>query len=100
MRAQARLMTIPSGEASMSESLQRRLDQHREASAAGRPPEINATIARTVRALRDSGAGSAAPAAGARAPDFALPGVHGELVRLGDLLARGPVVLAFYRGVW
>lgn len=37
---------------------------------------------------------------GDRAPDFALPGVDGEIVRLGDLLARGPVVLTFYRGAW
>lgn len=34
------------------------------------------------------------------APDFTLPDVHGKPVRLGDLLARGPVVLSFYRGAW
>ena len=33
--------------------------------------------------------------AGDRAPDFSLPGTDGE-VRLGDALARGPVLLAFY----
>jgi peroxiredoxin len=35
-----------------------------------------------------------------RAPDFALPNARGQLVRLGDLLQQGPVVLVFYRGVW
>lgn len=37
---------------------------------------------------------------GAQAPDFTLPDVHGEPVRLGGLLERGPVVLSFYRGAW
>ena len=37
---------------------------------------------------------------GDRAPDFALPGVDGETVRLADLLKQGPVVLTFYRGAW
>lgn len=34
------------------------------------------------------------------APDFELPEAHGKAVRLHDLLARGPVVLSFYRGAW
>jgi len=71
-----------------------------ESSAERRPPEVNATIARAAQSLRDSGAGSDAPRAGSKAPDFALPSVRGAVVRLGDLLARGPAVLAFYRGVW
>ena len=39
-------------------------------------------------------------AVGDRAPEFALPNAHGETVRLSELLARGPVALAFYRGAW
>jgi len=38
--------------------------------------------------------------AGDLAPDFTLPNSSGEMVRLAALLARGPVVLTFYRGVW
>lgn len=34
------------------------------------------------------------------APDFVLPAASGGDVRLSDLTARGPVVLAFYRGAW
>jgi hypothetical protein len=34
------------------------------------------------------------------APDFTLPDAGGQLVRLADLLARGPVALTFYRGTW
>ncbi len=37
---------------------------------------------------------------GDQAPDFSLPDAGGELVRCGDLLARGPIVVTFYRGTW
>lgn len=38
--------------------------------------------------------------AGEPAADFALPGATGEVVRLSEQWARGPVVLTFYRGGW
>ncbi len=38
--------------------------------------------------------------AGERAPDFELPNPHGKPVRLSELLAKGPVVLSFFRGDW
>ena len=34
------------------------------------------------------------------APRFELPNQHGEQVLLDELLAKGPVVIAFYRGSW
>jgi hypothetical protein len=37
---------------------------------------------------------------GDRAPDFTLPDAAGEVVRLATLLARGPVVVTFFRGTW
>ena len=37
---------------------------------------------------------------GDQAPDFSLPDATGEMVKLADLLARGPVVVTFYRGTW
>ena len=37
---------------------------------------------------------------GDTAPDFALPDAQGRTVRLSEMLASGPVVLAFYRGSW
>lgn len=84
----------------MTRSLQEQLDRHREQSAAKRPPELNAAIARAIEDLRASGLADTAPSVGDRAPDFALPNVHGKEIRLGDLIGRGPVVLAFYRGAW
>lgn len=37
---------------------------------------------------------------GDRAPVFALPDAQGVTVRLTELLARGPVVVTWYRGEW
>jgi peroxiredoxin len=38
--------------------------------------------------------------AGDPAPGFVLPDANGALVSSQDLLAKGPLVLTFYRGVW
>jgi len=37
---------------------------------------------------------------GDRAPAFTLQNASGRVIRLDELLARGPVVLTFYRGAW
>lgn len=63
-----------------------------------RPPEIMAIVRRGNEAVKASGA--AGLRIGERAPDFILPNQRGEMVRLSDRLASGPVVLNFYRGVW
>jgi peroxiredoxin Q/BCP len=39
-------------------------------------------------------------AAGSIAPDFELSDSSGTPHRLSDLVARGPVILLFYRGRW
>ena len=40
--------------------------------------------------------GSAALKVGDKAPDFTLPDTDGKPVTLSNLLAAGPVILAFY----
>jgi len=47
-----------------------------------------------------AGIDRAALRVGDRAPDFELPDANGAPVRLSSLLASGPAVLSFYRGVW
>lgn len=37
---------------------------------------------------------------GDKCPDFAMPSADGAIVTLASLLARGPLVLSFYRGKW
>ncbi len=80
--------------------LQSQLDAHREASNAKRPDDIKAKTAAGLRELVDSRIVEQALNVGDTAPDFTLPEVRGNDVRLSELLKTGPVVLAFYRGVW
>jgi len=62
--------------------------------------ELIETIQDGVDELIENGIASRAVGEGNTAPDFNLPNVHGKPVALSALLARGPVVLTFYRGGW
>jgi len=64
------------------------------------PQEIVATLQKTTEDLVRSGIARHSLREGDRAPEFSLPNVKGEQVKLSDLLARGPAVVAFYRGAW
>jgi len=86
-------------------SLQARLDAFKADFRAGKPPyhvspEVIAIMDRATDELIASGQAARARGAGDRAPDFALEGPDGEVVSSADLLARGPLVVSFYRGVW
>ena len=81
-------------------ALQERLDAIREASKARIPAEARAVMERSVDDLRRSGIMDRIAKVGQKAPDFTLPDATGQPVRLADLVARGPVVLSFYRGRW
>jgi len=64
------------------------------------PPEAIATLVRGIEEMVRAGVGRESVKVGDRAPDFGLPNVSGQTVELSALLARGPAVLAFYRGGW
>ena len=81
-------------------SLQERLDVIRAAAKTRIPPEAHAVMQRSIDDLRASGIMSGIVHVGQPAPDFALPNDSGQPVALGNMLARGPVVLSFYRGRW
>jgi len=55
---------------------------------------------RSIDDLRASGVVNRIARLGQPAPKFSLPNAAGEPVSLDSLLARGPVVLSFYRGRW
>jgi peroxiredoxin len=82
-------------------SLQEKLDAFK-ADFEGKkaPPEVVAVMHKATADLIASGQADRALKAGWRAPKFALPDAHGVEVRSTDLLAKGPLVLTFYRGVW
>lgn len=84
----------------MDDRLSSRLDEQRARSAAKRSAETNDQLARGLARIRDLAIPERAVGVGVSTPEFELPAATGRIVRLGDLLARGPVVLAFYRGVW
>ena len=81
-------------------ALQEKLDAMREMSKTRVPPEARAVMERSVADLRASGIMSRVAKVGQTAPDFTLPNAGGQQVSLKELVARGPVVLSFYRGRW
>ncbi|MGV3510746.1 MAG: peroxiredoxin-like family protein [Novosphingobium sp.] len=81
-------------------TLQDRLNAFKAEFRASRPDEVRQTMERATAELIASGAAARALKAGDRAPAFALQGPDGTMVASADLLARGPLVVSFYRGVW
>jgi len=81
-------------------ALQEKLDTIREMSKTRIPPEVRAIMERSIEDLRASGIMKRIARVGQTAADFTLPNAGGELLSLTELLARGPVVLSFYRGRW
>ena len=66
----------------------------------GRPPEVVAKMHQAVDELRMSGAPGRVLKAGDKAPDFVLPNAEERPIDSRALLARGPLVVTFYRGRW
>ena len=81
-------------------SLQEKLDTIREMAKARIPPEARAIMERSIADLLAGGIMNRVARVGRAAPDFTLPNADGRPVDLKDLLARGPLVLSFYRGRW
>jgi len=81
-------------------SLQDKLDAYRAEFLTKRPPHIAAAMGRATADLIATGQADRALKAGDRAPAFTLPGPDGKPVASADLLAHGPLVITFYRGVW
>ncbi|WP_419254156.1 peroxiredoxin-like family protein [Caulobacter sp. ErkDOM-YI] len=86
-------------------SLQVRLDAFKTKFQAGKPPynvspTAIATMQRATAELIASGQAGRARRAGELAPEFTLNDPDGRAVRSVDLLAQGPLVVTFYRGVW
>jgi hypothetical protein len=72
----------------------------REGSAKRIPPEKAAIMHRATEELRASGIMQRIVEPGTKLPDFALPNAYGTEVRSADLIAKGPLVLTFFRGAW
>jgi peroxiredoxin len=62
--------------------------------------DVATTIAADNEALLRSGLVERALRAGAKFPDLTLANARGGQTRIYDVLARGPLVVTFYRGGW
>lgn len=86
-------------------TLQARLDAFKADFQAGKPPynvppEVIQTMHRATAELIASGAAARALKAGDKAPSCTLNDPEGQPVSSADLLAKGPLVVSFYRGMW
>lgn len=81
-------------------NLEDQLSVNREKSNASAPPEILLIGERQRQALRESGILESALNVGDKAPEFELLNAVGKMIKSSDILARGPMVLTFYRGGW
>jgi hypothetical protein len=81
-------------------TLEEQLDDMKAKSTARIPQEARDVMQRAVEDLRRSGLASRALKVGDKVPNVTLPDEDGRPVSLASLLARGPVVLSFYRGRW
>jgi peroxiredoxin/YHS domain-containing protein len=80
--------------------LKPKLDEMRESFAKRAPSEVAAIYEQGIRDVGTSGVLDSALKVGAIAPDFSLPDATGKTVALNDMLAKGPVVITWYRGGW
>ena len=81
-------------------SLNEQLEQMRQASWGRWPKEKLDVVIRARDELARSGMVDRILQVGDKAPDFSLPSSLGGTIRLSEMLHRGPVMLAFYRGHW
>ncbi|CAA6690519.1 MULTISPECIES: peroxiredoxin-like family protein [unclassified Lentimonas] len=63
-------------------------------------PEFMQSVDDVLDEARNFEAGSHTPEIGAPAPDFELPDASGRRIALSKLLAKGPLIVSFYRGSW
>jgi peroxiredoxin len=88
-----------------SMTLQAKLDAFKADFEAGKPPysvprSVIDTMHRATEELIASGAATRALKAGYAAPPFVQEDPDGKPVSAAELLAQGPLVISFYRGVW
>ena len=81
-------------------SLQEKLAAVRAGAVNRIPPEKRAIMERATDDLRRSGILARVKAVGGRAPSFRLRNHDRREIVSEALLARGPLVLSFFRGSW
>lgn len=80
--------------------LEEKLRRTREKASTRMPESALEVLGAHSRHLEEADRAAEAVGVGEAAPDFRLPSAGGGEVQLSELLARGPVILNFYRGRW
>ena len=81
-------------------ALRQELDALRAKFFASAPADEAEIIRRTDAALATQGIERRIPKPGGPMPSFSLPNVHGRTIDSAGLLAKGPLIVVFYRGGW
>jgi peroxiredoxin len=86
-------------------TLQAKLDAFKADFEAGKPPyrvsrSVIEVMHRATADLNASGLTDRAKKVGDQVPNFSLKDPEGNIVSSAELLARGPLIVSFYRGVW
>jgi hypothetical protein len=81
-------------------SLKEKLEATRALSAARIPKDKRDIMERATNALRASGILRRVAAVGDVAPAFSAANYDGRTMSSSELLARGPLVMSFFRGSW
>jgi peroxiredoxin len=84
----------------MSTTLTQQLEEYLAGWMQRVPAERRAAMERHIAHLSQTGADARAKRAGDRAPEIVLPDAHGQTFKVATLLAKGPVIVTFYRGGW
>lgn len=98
--AYAMLVQIGTGPGTKRGPLAAELDGMREGFNASAPADVKEAFEQGVRDVDAMGLTRTSVQVGQKAPDFELPNAAGGTTRLADALAKGPVVVTFYRGGW
>lgn len=95
------IMSYPSSaQTAPKGSLQETLDTRKAEFEQKAPESLKLIYADGISSVAESGMLDEAKNEGDKAPDFALTNAVGKQVSLQDYLAKGPVVLTWYRGGW
>lgn len=81
-------------------TLKEKLDEHKKQFLTKVTDEILAIVGAAGSALAETVPNRKTPKAGDKLPGFSLVGSAGTMVGSDELLAKGPLVVTFFRGMW
>ncbi|MHC5064659.1 MAG: hypothetical protein ACYTG5_11880 [Planctomycetota bacterium] len=81
-------------------TLNEKLERIKASFAKQAPVEARAVMQRSTEDLRRAGILAAIPSVGTELAPFELTDTEGAKLSSAEVLAKGPTILTFYRGLW